>query len=169
MARWRREPTSASQRPTRLCETEMSDVYFEEYIRPATGAELAALEAELGYALPATLRQMFTSFNGGRPTPDRLQDSNLIVNVDQCLPLDDEAKGNIRRVRQRLISRGVIFEYHLPFARDSGGNYFVFDLRSKSALFFLDHEDSQLTPLSIPLERFFQSLHEAPKKPGAAK
>jgi len=145
----------------------MSDVYFEDYVRPATAAELAALEAELGYTLPATLRQMFTAFNGGRPTPDRLQDSNLIVNVDQCFPLDDQAKKDIRRVRQRLISKGVISEYHLPFARDSGGNYFVFDLRSKSAVYFLDHEDSQLTLLGVPLERFFQSLQEAPKKPDA--
>lgn len=96
-------------------------------------SKIAELESGLGCVLPGSYRDFLLRFNGGRPWPDVVDvpdlsgsptDVSVIFGIDRT----EESTGLAwaAEVYAEFVAKGLI-----PFACDSFGNLYVFDLREE--------------------------------------
>ncbi|MBL8608293.1 MAG: SMI1/KNR4 family protein [Myxococcales bacterium] len=140
---------------------EVAPMEFDECDPPATESAIAAFEERIGQVLPAGIRTLLLTANGGRPkraifrSPD-----GKAVDVSECLALR-AGRGSIESTYQLLtISKRAMPPHMLPFAQDSGGNIFAVDCRTPDAhVYFLLHDpEFRLVSLGVALEAFWSRL-----------
>jgi len=103
-------------------------------------SDVADLEANLGFALPASYRQFLLDHNGGRPDPDCVdvpgfEETDVQVFFGVRRPIESSRiEWNIDTLRRRL-DAGLV-----PIACDSGGNVFCLSLRQedRGVVFYCD-------------------------------
>jgi hypothetical protein len=135
-------------------------VTFTECDPPASAREIDELESRLCFKIPAALRELLMSHNGGRPTANVFKDQFGSTDVSECLALRS-GKGSLEWAYDLLIRQRKVAPLHyLPFAVDSGGNTFLVDCAgSKPEIHLLLHDpEFRLFALHTSLEEFWGNL-----------
>jgi len=139
-------------------------VKFVECDPPATDADVDELERKLGFRVPSGIRRLLTTANGGRPEPFVFGGLHG-TDVSECLALRD-GRGSIRRIYELVVLTNKAAPAHfLPFAVDSGGNFYLVDCSSEEATVHYLHHDPEHTlhPLGVGLEEFWDRLADVPE------
>jgi hypothetical protein len=94
---------------------------FLERDPPATSADVDAFELRLGFQIPAGIRWLLTTANGGRPCPNVFQRLGVATPVAECLGLRD-GKGSIEWTYDlTILTKGAAPTHFLPFAINESG------------------------------------------------
>lgn len=135
-------------------------VTFSECEPLATAEDVDALERRLGFAVPAGIRRLAMTANGGRPEPSIYRDSLGCTDVSECLALRD-GRGSLWWTYELLIlTKKAAPPHYLPFAVDSGGNSFLVDCREGTVHILLHDPTFRLCPLGVTLDEFWSRLVE---------
>ena len=147
-------------------------VRFTECILPATPAQVADLEAQLGFRLPDGLRRVFLTFNGGRPEPSALRpppDADLRPygpwdnDVSECLELRDGRGGALWWYQLLVQKQRLVPPSFFPFAHTSGGDMFFVDCASPDGQVHVHLHDTayeHLHALGLSIDAFWDHLTE---------
>lgn len=138
-------------------------VAFSECEPPASESDVDALETRLGFAVPAGVRRLLTSSNGGRPAPNVFRGATGSLDVSECLALR-EGRGSIEWTYDLIVVQThAAPRQYLPFAVDSGGNLFLVDCSMpEGAVYVLLHDPQfSLRPLGVGIEAFWSHLEPA--------
>lgn len=138
--------------------------------RPATAADVAVVERELGLKFSSEFIEFVTQHNGAVPEANVLDISTAnSVSITSFIPLDKLAC-EYRLLAHQLASR------FLPFAYAEGGNYVCLGMGKRGhGVYFLDHEipgDDALIWLASSIPEFLSALRPFDKptlKPGQVK
>jgi len=106
---------------------------FKYASNPIVDADIDAVEERFGFTFPADLREIYKTFNGGRPTRDRYIADKTHEIVDAFLPIKHSSSplSTIERSIERIkVQRQLLPDHLVPFAADPFGSYFCFSLRN---------------------------------------
>jgi len=138
---------------------------FSNLDKNISEAEIERAEKDVGFSFPPPLRSLFLNSNGGVPDPYVLNHHKIVTTVSETLPLySDQGFGTALDSYSRLISEQKIAPpFYLPFAVDSGGDYFFVDCTESSAPVSFYRSDCAsgeppLIDLGLGLEAFWDSL-----------
>jgi hypothetical protein len=138
-------------------------VTFSECIAPASDEEVDQLEGRVGLKFPSGLRRLFSTANGGRPTPSVFRDGEIDTDVSECLALRDGRGSALWTYELFVLSKRLVPSTFFPFAVDSGGDCFFVDCSSAAASVFLYVHDTafeHLCPLDVSIDDFWERLIE---------
>lgn len=132
--------------------------------RKLSDEEIADVESNLGISFPASLRDLFTNYNGGDPLPYVFQGYGLHTVVNETLPLisGEDRDTAVDTYRLLVLERQIVEKRFFPFAIDPGGDYFFVDCEtSDSRVYFycsdtIDH--NKLLDLGLSLKQFWDCL-----------
>lgn len=108
---------------------------------PLTKEDIKSFETELNVKIPASMRNFYLKFNGGMPSPYcfQPQDEDLDwVEINAFFPIKEhtDAFETIEAIAKDVWSRNLIPSNLLPFAMDSGGNYYALNLKNKKIYYY---------------------------------
>jgi len=133
--------------------------------KPLSENDIREVETYLGFALPPDVREMYLTANGGIPEPYVLSLDCLDTSISRFLPL----KADHGSFTASMVYDKTIRELQwcpagfLPFAADSGGNFFFVDCSAPgSQVYFCSHESGLTDPVNLDLTftQFWESLIE---------
>lgn len=106
-----------------------------------TKEDIKSFEIELNVKIPASMRNFYLNFNGGMPSPYcfQPQDEDLDwVEIHTFFPIKErtDAFETIEVIAKDVWSRNLIPSNLLPFAMDSGGNYYALNLKNKKIYYY---------------------------------
>lgn len=103
-------------------------------------ADLANAENALGFSLPKELRKLYIENNGGRPERYVYIDEKTETSVSEILQIADlDGSSAVDSYRHIVIEKSLAPTWLFPFAVDSGGDYFMVDIRcERGSVFFMD-------------------------------
>jgi hypothetical protein len=120
--------------------------------KPASEAEILALETSLGYRLPDSFRAFVAKHDGAKPEPNEFEIShNNGGGVSRFIALNEILKQSayIENLPRRAY----------PVATTSGGNFVFIDEDKNGAVFFWDHEvPDEITQLAPSFGAFLDLL-----------
>ena len=121
-------------------------------------------EGELGVELPAALRDLYLRSNGGRPSPNIFVDAHGDdYEVHSFKSFGDAGYSgvSIEDSHRSLVAKGLLPKELIPFAMDSGGNFYGAD--TSGAVFFVAMDVPGAVPVRIAeaLEEFLDGLVSA--------
>ncbi len=106
-------------------------VTFKGTHHSLTSAEIAQVEANLGFRLPDEFYKHYLRYNGGRPTPGCFKKDGEWYCVEDFFPLNEKIAGNSFEEIYRVVLLTPEFPGNfVPFASDDGGNCYVFSARN---------------------------------------
>lgn len=108
---------------------------------PLIKEDIKSFETELNMKIPASMRNFYLKFNGGMPSPYcfQPQDEDLDwVEIHTFFPIKErtDAFETIEAIAKDVWSRNLIPSNLLPFAMDSGGNYYALNLKNKKIYYY---------------------------------
>ena len=134
---------------------------------PVGSADIADVERQLGFAMPAALKAFYLEHNGGRPRPNLFPAHDDFFEVHIFLPIKSgNPKLGLERTYDLLVRQTSEFPRDfLPFASDQGGDHFMVSLRpvDEGAVFFnqsdyYDDPDRFVVFLAPTLQAFLDGL-----------
>lgn len=110
-----------------------------------TKEDIKNFEAGLSVKIPAAMRNFYLKFNGGMPSPYcfQPQDEDLDwVEIKAFFPIKERTNAfeTIEVIAKDMWSRNLMPSNLLPFAMDSGGNYYALNLKNKKIYYYLIDE-----------------------------
>ena len=110
-----------------------------------TREDINDFEAELNVKIPASMKKFYLKFNGGMPSPYcfQPQDEDLDwVEINAFFPIKERTNAfeTIEVIAKDIWSRNLMPCNLLPFAMDSGGNYYALNLKNKKIYYYLTDE-----------------------------
>ncbi len=118
---------------------------LSECSAPLTKDDIKDFEMELNIKIPAAMKNFYLKFNGGMPSPYcfQPQDEELDwVEINAFFPIKirTDAFETIETIAKDVWSRELVPHNLLPFAMDSGGNYYALNLKNKKIYYYLTDE-----------------------------
>ena len=112
---------------------------------PLTKEDIKNFEVELNVKIPAGMKNFYLKFNGGMPSPYCFQpqdDDWYWVEINAFFPIKErtDAFETIEVIAKDMWSRNLMPSNLLPFAMDSGGNYYALNLKNKKIYYYLIDE-----------------------------
>lgn len=112
---------------------------------PLTKEDIKDFEVELNVKIPASMKKYYLKFNGGMPSPYcfQPQDEDLYwVEINAFFPIKErtDAFETIEAIAKDIWSKNLMPCDLLPFAMDSGGNYYALNLKNKKIYYYLTDE-----------------------------
>ena len=122
-------------------ETDMGNVSDKD----ETKEDIKNFEVELNVKIPAGMKNFYLKFNGGMPSPYcyQPQDEDLDrVEINAFFPIKERTNAfeTIEVIAKDIWSRNLMPCNLLPFAMDSGGNYYALNLKNKKIYYYLTDE-----------------------------
>lgn len=110
-----------------------------------TKEDIKNFEVELNVKIPAGMKNFYLKFNGGMPSPYcyQPQDEDLDwVEINAFFPIKERTNAfeTIEVIAKGIWSRNLMPCNLLPFAMDSGGNYYALNLKNKKIYYYLTDE-----------------------------
>ena len=110
-----------------------------------TKEDIKNFEVELNVKIPAGMKNFYLKFNGGMPSPYcyQPQDEDLDrVEINAFFPIKERTNAfeTIEVIAKDIWSRNLMPCNLLPFAMDSGGNYYALNLKNKKIYYYLTDE-----------------------------
>ncbi|WP_336616968.1 SMI1/KNR4 family protein [Bacteroides acidifaciens] len=110
-----------------------------------TKEDIKDFEVELNVKIPASMKNYYLKFNGGMPSPYcfQPQDEDLDwVEIKAFFPIKKrtDAFEKIEAIAKDIWSKNLMPCNLLPFAMDSGGNYYALNLKNKKIYYYLTDE-----------------------------
>lgn len=110
-----------------------------------TKEDIKNFEVELNVKIPAGMKNFYLKFNGGMPSPYcfQPQDEDLDwVEINAFFPIKERTNAfeTIEVIAKDMWSRNLMPSNLLPFAMDSGGNYYALNLKNKKIYYYLTDE-----------------------------
>ena len=107
--------------------------------------DIKNFEVELNVKIPAGMKNFYLKFNGGMPSPYcfQPQDEDLDwVEINAFFPIKERTNAfeTIEVIAKDMWSRNLMPSNLLPFAMDSGGNYYALNLKNKKIYYYLTDE-----------------------------
>ena len=150
----------------------MSANKFTETHDKLSEADMKAAEKRMGFKLPTELRRHYFMYNGGEPERRcwkgrRYEDNYLTIffPIRKVSDLNSKKMTKVETLDEAvvdLLDRKQIPESFIPFADDSGGNYFCLDRKTGKIYFFIMDEDSDFKSrqryLAPSLKEFIEGL-----------
>lgn len=106
-----------------------------------TKEDIKDFETELNVKIPASMKKFYLKFNGGMPSPYcfQPQDEDMDwVEIHAFFPIKERTKlETIEVIAKDVWSRNLMPCNLLPFAMDSGGNYYTLNLKNKKIYYYL--------------------------------
>ena len=106
-----------------------------------TEEDIKDFETELNVKIPASMKKFYLKFNGGMPSPYcfQPQDEDMDwVEIHAFFPIKERTKlETIEVIAKDVWSRNLMPCNLLPFAMDSGGNYYTLNLKNKKIYYYL--------------------------------
>ena len=140
-------------------------VTFTDCAPPATPAQVADLEARLGFRLPDGLRRLFLEANGARPSPILSTDAKPHHDpwdcVSACLELREGRGGALWYYQLTVLKQRLVPASFFPFAHVLGGDLFFVDCASSDAQVYVHLHDTAFEPieaLGISFDDFWKRL-----------
>lgn len=160
----------------------MAEIVDSQPAGPASEERVAALEALLGFALPAEYRRFLLKHNGGRPRPDaitvivdEMEDEDIVMcffpagdlaEQWQAMELEQLRKwplhcawkdfqSDLQSMYEAEVARTL-----LPIGTDGSGNYFciVLDGEETGSVLFFEHEMGETSLLANNFDSFLDAL-----------
>ena len=143
---------------------------FVEIKTPLVNADIAAVEGELGFLLPITIRGHYLQWRSGKREPSFFGQP-LYACVHDVLPLiaegDDDS--TVAAYRSLVEENQFMPPGWLPFATDPGGDYFFVDCSKRDghvALFRADYWPDDLercrVDSGVDFVGFWEKLEDEP-------
>ena len=112
---------------------------------PLAKEDIKNFEVELDVKIPAGMKNFYLKFNGGMPSPYcfQPQDEDLDwVEINAFFPIKERTNAfeTIEVIAKGIWSRNLMPCNLLPFAMDSGGNYYALNLKNKKIYYYLTDE-----------------------------
>ena len=122
-------------------ETDMGNVSDKD----ETKEDIKNFEVELNVKIPAGMKNFYLKFNGGMPSPYcfQPQDEDLDrVEINAFFPIKERTNAfeTIEVIAKDIWSRNLMPCNLLPFAMDSGGNYYALNLKNKKIYYYVTDE-----------------------------
>lgn len=110
-----------------------------------TKEDIKDFEVELNVKIPASMKNYYLKSNGGMPSPYcfQPQDEDLDwVEIKAFFPIKErtDAFETIEAIAKDIWSKNLMPCNLLPFAMDSGGNYYALNLKNKKIYYYLTDE-----------------------------
>lgn len=110
-----------------------------------TKEDIKDFEVALNVKIPASMKKYYLKFNGGMPSPYcfQPQDEDLDwVEIKAFFPIKKrtDAFETIEAIAKDIWSKNLMPCNLLPFAMDSGGNYYALNLKNKKIYYYLTDE-----------------------------
>lgn len=122
---------------------------------------LEKVEAQLGVKLPDSLRSHYLQVNGGRPSPNIFVDGqgdDYEVHSFKSFGEPGHAGVSIEDTHRTLSAKGLIPPGLLPFAMDSGGNFYCIDESGRIFFLPMDVPQPNAIPIADTLQEFVEGL-----------
>lgn len=118
---------------------------LSNYSVALTKEDIKDFEAKLDVQIPASMKNFYLKFNGGTPSPYcfQPQDEDLDwVEINAFFPIKERSNAfeTIEVIAKDIWSRNLMSCNLLPFAMDSGGNYYALNLKNKKIYYYLTDE-----------------------------
>lgn len=112
---------------------------------PLTKEDIKKFELELNVQIPASMKNFYLKYNGGTPSPYCFQPQDEDwdwVEINAFFPIKERtvAFETIEVIAKDIWSRNLMPCNLLPFAMDSGGNYYTLNLKNKKIYYYLTDE-----------------------------
>jgi len=147
-------------------------VVFEDTASPLSELDIKRVENRLGIRLPQDLKEHYLLHNGGRPSPQFFPKDGDAYDVHQFLSMNtDDQNCSFEDTYIMMVDQTPEFPRgYIPFADDSGGDMFLYSVRSESFgnIMFISHEDYEdpnryVLFLAPTLKQFINALTELPE------
>lgn len=107
-----------------------------------TKEDIAAFEKELDVQLPGSMKNFYLKYNGGMPEPYLFLPQNEemdFVEIKAFFPIKQctDAFETIEVIAREAWNDNFLPRNLLPFAMDSGGNYYALNLKNKKIYYFV--------------------------------
>lgn len=118
---------------------------LSDYSASLTKEDIKDFETELNVKIPASMKKFYLKFNGGMPSPYcyQPQDEDMDwVEINAFFPIKERTNAfeTIEVIAKDIWSRNLMPCNLLPFAMDSGGNYYTLNLKNKKIYYYLTDE-----------------------------
>ena len=111
--------------------------------RSLTSKQIDAVEHELNFRFPASLREAYVQSNGGSPDRCIFQSQVIDTAVSEFLPLlSDKIRPATATYKYLVLEKKLVPPHYFPFAVDSGGDYFFVDCSVPCGRVFLLRHDT---------------------------
>jgi len=132
---------------------------------PLSLEQIWAVERQLGFALPESLKRSYLAANGGEPEPYVFENDDVDTVVSQFLPLISPKRSTSVDIYRRLVlQKQLVDSRFFPFAVDGGGDYFFVDVLTPEGEVYFYRSDNdpgdELLDLHMGLNKFWSSLRE---------
>lgn len=135
---------------------------FSDVAPALSESDMRAVEREIGYQLPAELRQHYLRINGGAPERRYfLTKDGMELEINEFRPIAHRARPKQITIESTILdlvkTRRLIPEALVPFAVNSGGDFYCVDRRDQSIVYYT--MDDCLNP-GVATNRAADSLAE---------
>lgn len=118
---------------------------FNNTERQISNNDLMIIEAMYKFTFPKDIREHYLTYNGGEPEKYVLRNGEDEYIVNGFIPIKyNLAKGatNLEFVLEILRKDNILPEWLIPFADDSGGNFYCFSIRKsdEGSIYYWSHE-----------------------------
>lgn len=130
---------------------------------PLSREQLAEVEKELQMSLPAELRKLFLTCNGGVPEKTYFGTDRIEVEIGSLLPIRSTASGeetSFESVYRRLVSKAEMPSSLIPFGYDTGrAGVFCVDAESSRVVYYVhDEPEDPKKEVAASLDDFLSNL-----------
>ena len=138
-------PKIEEEQQTEIIEIEGVMPELSDCSASLTKEDIKNFEVELNVKIPAGMKNFYLKFNGGMPSPYcfQPQDEDLDrVEINAFFPIKERTNAfeTIEVIAKDIWSRNLMPCNLLPFAMDSGGNYYALNLKNKKIYYYVTDE-----------------------------
>ncbi|MCE9198367.1 SMI1/KNR4 family protein, partial [Phocaeicola dorei] len=138
-------PKIEEEQQTEIIEIEGVMPELSDCSASLTKEDIKDFEAELNVKIPVSMKKFYLKFNGGMPSPYcyQPQDEDMDwVEIKAFFPIKERTNAfeTIEVIAKDIWSRNLMPCNLLPFAMDSGGNYYALNLKNKKIYYYLTDE-----------------------------
>ena len=132
---------------------------FQDTDRKLIENDIQLAERQLGFLLPAQLREHYLKWNGGCPEPYLLSDDKVDTVVSEVLPLFSDGSGTaIDSYKTLVTERHIVDRKFFPFAVDGAGDYFFINVDSGKVYFYSSDNEERPMLVAETLTAFWYKL-----------